>query len=180
MITGRVHMKKASVLLMVVLLVFGLTGCGKEDNPITDDLKQYLEQIALIQSIHDGAVSAYNSYFNNEDISSNDLVVIINDQVVVGFEEYIEKLEAIETTTDEVTDLKIMYADSVKLQYDAMVIISTAIGEKNTEKLSEASTMLSDAANKYDEYKNQLKTLAEDNNISLMNSSETRVDTSEE
>ncbi len=180
MITGRVHMKKASVLLMVVLLVFGLTGCGKEVNPITDDLKNYLEQIVLIQSIHDSAVNAYNSYFNNDDISSNDLVVIIDEQVIVGFEEYIEKLDAIETTTDEVTNLKTMYTDSVKLQYDAMVIVSGAIDEKNTEKLSEASTMLSDATYKYDEYKTQLKKLAEENSISLVNSNETSEGISQE
>lgn len=160
--------KRLFALLLVGVLLVLLTACG-DSNPVTDDLKFYMEDMNEIQSIHTDAIAAYNDYFSNEEATSDQLLKIMNSTVIPGFDDYIEKSGEIKPETEEVKEVKSIYDEYIGLQYDAMNMVAEAIANQDTGKLSEANDALSSANSKYSDYKGKVSVLATDNGISLVN-----------
>ena len=80
---------------------------------------------------------------------------------------YLDELNAIETATDEVADLKELYSLSCQLQYDAMNKVVLAIKEENSDYLTDASEMITQSETYLAQYEQELKALAADNDITV-------------
>jgi hypothetical protein len=89
----------------------------------------------------------------------------------------VDELTAIETTSDEVTELKNLYLQGSQKQLDAMNKVATAITEESTDYLTEADNDITESKSYFTQYESQLKLLAIDCNITINGSFSDDADT---
>lgn len=152
--------------LLLAIMMFCLTGCGKDK--IKDDLYSFLsEELPAVQEKQVEAVNTYNEYFSAEDMDSAQLLTLLNDTILPEYEEYMTELNAIEVSTDEVKTIKEKYVESAQYQYDAMKTVKDAIENADSDKLTEANDLLEKAKTSLNEYNTQVVELAEAHNITI-------------
>lgn len=164
--------KKIYALLMMIMLVLLAAGCGKKEEDKKSDVKSDVlnfvnKELPAIEDKKNTAINIYNSYFENENV---DIRIFLNDMettAIPSMKAYLDELEAIETATDEVNDLKELYSLSCQLQYDAMNKVVLAIKEENSDYLTDASGMITQSETYLAQYEQELKALAADNDITV-------------
>lgn len=164
--------KKIYMLAMIALMAVSVIGCGKskkdDSSKLKNDVLEFVnEELPAIEGDRSTAISIYNSYFETEKVDIKQFMEDMEANAIPSMQQYIDKLNAIETDTAEVEELKELYALAAQLQYDAMNKVVLAIKEENSDYLSEAQTMISQADTYYGEYKAKLQLLAVDNDIKI-------------
>ena len=80
-------------------------------------------------------------------------------------EKCITTISGLETATDEVKALKDTYLQSVQKEYEAMKMVVSAIDGENADYLTQADTLISEAASLMNDYQTQLQTIANEQGI---------------
>lgn len=165
---------KKNLFAVILTLVFACVavGCGKKEDDtktkIQKDVVTFVnESLPAISADRDLAISIYNTYFTAENIDLQSFLGDLQETAIPGMESYIANLTAIETQTDEVAGLKELYLQCAQKQCDAMKMVASAIEEENPEFLTQAETMIKEAASYMNQYESELRLLAMDNDITI-------------
>jgi hypothetical protein len=177
--------KKIYMAVIGLSLVAGLAGCGKksadESDPyaaIRDEVVSFVnEDLAAISSERDEAVAVYNNYFTSDNKEPEVFLETLNNDAIPKMQSFVDELTAIETTSDEVTELKNLYLQGSQKQLDAMNKVATAITEESTDYLTEADNDITESKSYFTQYESQLKLLAIDCNITINGSFSDDADT---
>ena len=171
--------KRIVVSLSIVSLFACLTACGAQADPVKEDLYSYLSQMEEIQPVQQEAINTYNTYVNDPESDSQELLDAMNDTIIPSYQTYIDQLNAITPETEEVQAVKQVCVDGANKQYEALNKVVEAIEACDTNMLAEADTLIAESESIFSDYENQLSTLAAEHEISLV-SSRTGADSSEE
>ena len=166
--------KKAYIAILTLALACTFAACGKKDDKTEDttvsvkeDVVEFVnEELPTIKADHDSAIATYNAYFaegNQQAIA--EYKTTLQDNAIPTMESCISKIEAIEVATDEVTDLKNTYLHSVQKEYEAMKMVVSAIDGENPDYLTQADSLISEAATLMGEYQTKLQTIANEQGI---------------
>jgi hypothetical protein len=171
----KAFMKNVCFVATGLLLVMGLAGCGskseEEDDPyaeLRDEVVTFVnEKLASISSERDEAVAVYNEYFTSDNKEPEAFLATLNNDAIPKMQNFVDELNAIETTSEEVTNLKNLYLQGSQKQLDAMNKVAAAITEENTDYLTEADNDITDSKSFFTQYESQLKLIAIDCNITI-------------
>ena len=100
-------------------------------------------------------------------LKTKNLSFSLNTKALPGMEEYITELSAIEVATSEVSNLKDLYLQSSRKQYEAMVLVVSAIEGENPNYLSQADSLIAESEALLIQFDSQLKLLSSENNITI-------------
>jgi len=180
--------------LIFLLLCFVLTGCGSKEEATTgaagdtsastegqggtsstDAMSLQDEIINLVGTElpriapeRDEAVALFNAYFaEGSDKNSETWMKTLQDEALPKYDAYLQKLNAIETVHQDVTDLKKLYVESADLQRAAIEDVINAIKNADTSLLDYARTKVEDSEKKLAEYEDKLRGMCSANNINL-------------
>ena len=181
--------------LIFLLLCFVLTGCGSKEegttgaagdtsantegqgstSSSTDAMSLQDEIINLVGTElpriapeRDEAVALFNAYFSEgSDKNSETWMKTLQDEALPKYDAYLQKLNAIETVHQDVTDLKKLYVESADLQRAAIEDVINAIKNTDTSLLDYARTKVEDSEKKLAEYEDKLRGMCSANNINL-------------
>lgn len=163
--------KKLYMMALVVVLAVLATGCGKKDSKkdvLRNDIVEFVnEELPAIQADRDNAIDIYNSYFTAENADMDKFLADLKDNALTDMETYIANLSAIEVSTDEVAELKELYLQSSRKQYEAMKLVISAIEGEKPEYLTQADGLIEESRSLLIQYESQLKLLAVDNGITI-------------
>lgn len=154
-------------------LIAGLAGCGKNKEEdatakLRDEVVTFVnEDLASISAERDEAVAVYNNYFTSDNKEPDVFLDSLNNDAIPKMQSFIDDLNAIETESDEVTNLKNLYLQGSQKQLDAMNKVAQAITEENTDYLSEADDDIAESKSYFTQYESALKLLAIDCNITI-------------
>ena len=167
---------KKKVYMAVLTLAFAglLTGCGKktEENTdtgvsIKDDVVEFVNvELPAAKTGHDNAIAIYNAYF--ADTGSQDLDTFktsLQDTAIPEMENYITTISNIDVATDEVKALKDSYLQSVQKECEAMKMVVSAIDGENADYLTQADSLIAEAATLRSDYQTKLQTIANEQGI---------------
>lgn len=165
--------------ILAITLLFSITAafcaCGKEspaeettENLVKKDVVEFVAQeLPAIKEQRDSAIGIYNSYFSTENADVEAFKESLKNDAIPGMEKYLEELNAIETSTDPVTELKGIYCQSAQRQYDAMKMVLSALEGENADYLTQAQNLVSESEEFMKQYKDKLSSIAKDNDITL-------------
>jgi len=180
--------KKIAALALGLLLCAGLTACGTESEDTgsagsgsavtaTTEAGPTLQQeiisfvgdsLPSISGDRDRAVQLYNEYFSvGGEKDSDKWMTTLSQEALPKYDTYLGNLKALKTTNPEVESLKKLYLESAELQRDAIQLVVDAITNADSTILDQAQKKVDDSKVKLEEFNTQLKTLCEQNNITL-------------
>lgn len=167
--------KRISLFILAATLLFVVAGCGKKSDKgndasskIKEDVIEFVnEELPGIDGKRQKAVDIYNSYFNDKNIKIDKFLTDLENTAVPEMTAYIDALNKIEISTDEVKELRDLYALGAQFQLDAMNKVIIAIKEENPDYLSEAKEMIKQSQTYFGEYQAALQLLAVDNDIKI-------------
>lgn len=162
--------KKAYIALITLALVGLVSGCGKkkeETVSVKSDVVEFVnEELPTAKTDHDSAIGIYNAYFaDGADQDLDAFKASLQDTAIPTMEKCIKTISAIEVETDEVKALKDSYLQSVQKEYEAMKMVVSAIDGQNADYLTQADTLISEAATLMNDYQTKLQTLADEQGI---------------
>lgn len=165
--------KKLYIIGVTAALACALAGCGKKDTTadagasVKDDVIEFVNvELPTAKADHDSAIATYNAYF--ADGSNQDLATYkdaLQNTAIPTMEKCITTISGLETETDEVKALKDTYLQSVQKEYEAMKMVVSAIDGENADYLTQADTLISEAASLMNDYQTQLQTIANEQGI---------------
>ena len=181
--------------LIFLLLCFVLTGCGSKEESSTgaagdtsantesqgstsgsteamslqDEILNLVgKELPGIAAERDEAVALFNAYFaEGSDKNSETWMKTLQDEALPKYDAYLQKLNAIQTVHQDVTDLKKLYVESADLQRAAIEDVINAIKNADTSLLDYARTKVEDSEKKLAEYEEKLRGMCSANNINL-------------
>ena len=166
--------KKIIAITMMLSMSAALCSCGKEqsqettttENLVKKDVIEFVStELPSIKAKRDSAIGIYNSYFANDNADVDAFVVSLKNDAIPGMEQYLKDLNAIETETDDVTQLKALYAQSAQRQYDAMKMVLSALEGDNADYLTQAENLVSESNELMKQYNDMLNSVASENGI---------------
>ncbi|MBQ9608960.1 MAG: hypothetical protein IJV15_05890 [Lachnospiraceae bacterium] len=170
-------MKKFYIMIMTMCMVFSLAACGKskeekekEDSnaAVKADVIEFVnKELPAIESDRNTAVSIYNSYFTTDDVKLEQFSSDLQNTAIPTMETYMNNLNSIEVSTDEVKALKDLYVQSAQKQLDAMNKVADSINEEEPDYLATANTLIAESESLLLQYQTQLRTLALDTGITI-------------
>lgn len=165
--------KKLYIIGVTAALACALAGCGKKDTTadagasVKDDVIEFVNvELPTAKADHDSAIATYNAYF--ADGSNQDLATYkdaLQNTAIPTMEKCITTISGLETETDEVKALKDTYLQSVQKEYEAMKMVVSAIDGENADYLTQADSLISEAASLMNDYQTQLQTIANEQGI---------------
>lgn len=164
----RCTSKKLAVTVVLAGIMLCMAACGKKD-AVKDDLYSYLTEMAEVQELQKTAINEYNNCVGSPEADSQQLLAALNDSIIPTYEEYITKLNAVAPETEEVQSVKAACVDGANKQMDALNKVKEAIEACDTDMLSEADALISEAEGLFDAYETQLEALASEHEITLVN-----------
>lgn len=165
--------KKIYIVALAMALSCTAFGCGKKDSgdpykAIRADLTEFVnEEITAIAPEREDAIGIYNSYFDEEKPDNAAMLSKLKETALPEMKSYIDKLNAIEVSTPEVEELRMLYVNAAQAQYDAMELVAKALEEENPDYLTEAKTKLDEFKSNITQYESKLKLLAADASITI-------------
>lgn len=167
--------RKIYTICMAAAIMAAMTGCGSNNKDgaegvtVKEDFVEFVgTEIPEAETKETEAMTAYNAYFaEGTAIDTEALLTDLNDNIIPKYEEFLADVDAIETSTDEVGNLKDMYYDAMNTQYQALQKVQSALTDKSEDAQSEAQTLLTSASEKYTQYNDAVYALAEQENITL-------------
>jgi hypothetical protein len=191
MIRRIMTMKKKIYGVLLTLAFAGLiTGCGKseeepqseaETSPVKDEIVSFVnDDLASIQSDRNDAVEIYNSYFSQDKVDLDKFKSDLEDTAIPKMKDYVDSLSLIEPESDEVKNLKELYYMGAELQYEAMVMVSSALDTENPEFLTQANELISQSESYITQYESQLRLLTVDYDIDVNGTFTSAADSSQD
>ena len=110
--------------------------------------------------------SIYNAYFTGS--SDQDLDAFktsLQDTAIPAMENCITTISNIEVATDEVKALKDSYLQSVQKECEAMKMVVSAIDGENADYLTQADSLIAEAATLRSDYQTKLQAIANEQGI---------------
>ena len=174
--------KRAILLLTVVCVLLSVCACGKKkeetteaektENPVIADCASFVnEKLPAISKDRDEAVALYNEGFTGDSVDPQKVLSSLKNTAIPKMEIYINALSAIETTTDEVTQLKDCYLRSAQKQYEAMKMVVSAIEGENSDYLMQADNLISEADKLLAEFDTKLADIVKANGMVMKSTS---------
>lgn len=184
--------RKIIALALGMALSFGATACGSEapatGSPATPQtstveagptLQQEIltfvgDSLPSIAGDRDRAVLLYNDYFTaaGNEKDSDKWMGTLSQEALPKYDTYLSNLKALKTVNPEVGSLKELYLASAQLQRDAIQLVVDAIKNADSTILDQAQKKVDESKAKLQEYNDMLKTLCEQNSITLEGISE--------
>ncbi len=166
-------MKKTYIAVLTLVLACALAGCGKKEEAEdqakdvkTDVIEFVNEELPAAKTERDSAIATYNAYFaEGSEQDLNAFKASLHDSAIPAMENCIAAINAIEVDTDEVSDLKNVYLQSVQKEYEAMKMVESAIDGQNADYLTQADGLISEAATLMSDYQTKLQTIANEQGI---------------
>lgn len=165
--------KRLYIIGVTAALACAMVGCGKKETTedtgvsVRDDVIEFVNvELPAAKADHDSAIAAYNAYF--ADGSNQDLAAYkdtLQNTAIPTMENCITTISGLETATDEVKTLKDTYLQSVQKEYEAMKMVVSAIDGENADYLTQADSLISEAASLMNDYQTQLQTIANEQGI---------------
>ena len=168
----RKTMKKRVYIAVVTLALASLfAGCGKKSADaavsVKDDVVEFVnEELPAAKADHDNAIGIYNAYFTGS--SDQDLDAFktsLQDTAIPAMENCITTISNIEVATDEVKALKDSYLQSVQKECEAMKMVVSAIDGENADYLTQADSLIAEAATLRSDYQTKLQAIANEQGI---------------
>ncbi|MFO1443664.1 hypothetical protein KDN24_10660 [Bacillus sp. Bva_UNVM-123] len=156
-------MKKTLISIFFALIL--LTACG---NPIKDDLLSYInDDFTPLAYLELETMNAFDSVTGANYTDDETTYYTLIDEVVPKYSEFIDKLEAIMPDTNEVSKLHEQYIDAANLQHSAFLTILDALEKGDPGLITEANEKLDEARKRIRAYEQNLKKLANENNVEI-------------
>ena len=171
--------KRLLALLLTALMAFAIIGCGKEEEKTEAEktglsspeeiVKLVNEDLPGIAAERDSAVKIYNDYFESgADIDSETWKNQLENEALVSYDAYLEKLSALTYTNADVQNLKDLYEKSANSQRAAIQCVVDAINAVDSTKLADAQQNIEDSKTYLGMYQDELKKLCETYNITIV------------
>lgn len=170
--TEGYFMKTAKKKVLAFALLIGtmicLGACGKKDE-VKDDLVTYVNDMTEAQKLQQEAIDTYNSYVNDPEMDSQELLTALTDTIIPKYSEYLDAINALAPATTEVTDVKLACVEGANKQYAALTKVKEAIEACDSDMLTEADSLIQESVQLFQDYETQLNTLAEEHEVMLIN-----------
>lgn len=170
--TEGYFMKTAKKKVLAFALLIGtmicLGACGKNDE-VKDDLVTYINDMTEAQKLQQEAIDTYNSYVNDPEMDSQELLTALTDTIIPKYSEYLDAINALAPATTEVTDVKLACVEGANKQYAALAKVKEAIEACDSDMLTEADSLIQESVQLFQDYETQLNTLAEEHEVTLIN-----------
>ena len=165
-------MKKRVYIAAATLALAGLfAGCGKKSADaavsVKDDVVEFVnEELPAAKSDHDSAIAIYNAYFaDGGDQDLETFKTSLESTAIPTMENCITTISNIEVATDEVKALKDSYLQSVQKECEAMKMVVSAIDGENADYLTQADTLIGEAATLMSDYQTKLQAISNEQGI---------------
>lgn len=172
--------RKLLITMMAVVLAFSCTACGdkKEDTQGTEAKAEISVKEEFVQFVGTDIPKAdakeaeimnkFNSYFaEGSTIDADALLKDLSENIIPQYKAFLDEVQAIEVTTDDIKALKDKYITAMTNQYDALTKMETAMKDKNKDVQAEAEKLLEDAHTNYAAYCDAVSDIAKRENITL-------------
>ena len=164
-----VHIKNISAqkILLLVFLFFSLSSCS---NQISDDLLDYVNK--YLPEVADKEAKALDSYASVQGDNYTDdetMYYTIQNEVIPVYRKFIDELEPIseKLKTPEVKALHEKYIEAANTQFNAFMLILSALENQDYNQMMEANQKLDKGRKLLREYRTELKKLCAENNVDL-------------
>ncbi len=182
-------MKKILALVLSLAMVLSFAGCGKKDEGETSTEEGAVavqEEIVQLVNVdlpgladkRDSAVAIYNDYFS--DSASKDSETWKNqleNEALASYNEYLESLNNLNYENAEVINLRDLFIKSSESQRDAIQYVVNAISDVSTDNLDLAQESIKDSETYMKMYQEELKSLCEKYNITMIGEFNTSTET---
>ena len=156
--------------IVSVGMLAGFTACGAKSDPVKDDLYNYLNEMETIQTVQQQAINDYNSYVNDKESDSQELLTALESNIIPNYENYISQLNALAPVTEEVQNVKAVCVNGANKQLEALNKVVEAIKACDTNMLTEADILIGESESIFADYEKQLSDLAAQHEIALVSS----------
>lgn len=160
--------KKVLAFALLIGMMICLGACGKKDE-VKDDLVTYVNDMTEAQKLQQEAIDTYNSYVNDPEMDSQELLTALTDTIIPKYSEYLDAINALAPATTEVTDVKLACVEGANKQYAALTKVKEAIEACDSDMLTEADSLIQESVQLFQDYETQLNTLAEEHEVTLIN-----------
>lgn len=153
------------VVLSISLSLF-LISCGSTEKQ--DALLKYLnEDLQAAEEYENIVVTTYDSLTGDNYTDDYTLYSQLKTTILPNSLKLIDSVESIECNFDELRNVHELYLNALNKQYQAFTIMLSALENQDYSQVAEANELLSQARKGVRDYTSELKTLCENNNVSL-------------
>lgn len=147
------------LILTGLFIVFLLIGCT---SPVKDDLFNYVNmELPSIIPMEEEALSEYENVISKNDYTYEELYETLKEKIIPTYSNFVQSLEGISPTTDEVKEVHVYYIKGAKKQLEALIILKEGLEEKDENKINTVNNLIKES----EEYMNTFTTMI----ISLAN-----------
>ena len=184
--------KRLLAFMMAAVLAFAVTACGEPkdvENPteaasgesevtVGSEVEKFINvDLPSISADREKAVSLYNDYFKNPgSLDSEEWLRALKNDGLYYFDQYLENLNKFEYTTAEVKSLQSTYLQSAQYQRDAIGYVVSGIEEADDTMFDKAEESIAQSETYFSTYEDLLKTVCQDNNITINGAISTSTD----
>ena len=159
------NLKIVSIFIVLVLAFTMLAACG---DPITDDLKSYInDKVPAIQTLDTKATDAYNAVAGNNYKDDATMLAAINDTVIPASNSALEAAKKVTPATKEVSALNDQYIAALTSYNSGYLTLKDALTNQDASKADQAKKLLATADTQSADYVAATKALAKDHNLTI-------------
>lgn len=163
-------MLKRYLLCTGVLVFFTLLllGCGQD--PVQAELLDYLNnRLPALDAIESKIISDYDSVTGPNYTNDEETYAVLTEKVIPDYRGFIIKLEEMQLQTQELEELHDLYIVATNKQYNAIVQITAALENQDTNLVVAANEKLSEGRKGIRDFHSKLQALAAKHNIEIQN-----------
>ncbi|WP_413304149.1 hypothetical protein AA0X95_00370 [Bacillus sp. 1P10SD] len=159
-------MKKGLLALILLPLIFLLSGCGGD--PVHDDLLNYVnKEMKEAGKLESAAVSAYEGVSGANYTDDQTMYDALTKDIIPNYNEFIKELDSVNIETEELQDIHEIYIEGADIQFKAFTTIKQALEEQDPALIQQANDMLADARKHIRDYQNKLDKLAKEHDVKI-------------
>ncbi|WP_137790909.1 hypothetical protein [Bacillus sp. E(2018)] len=160
------NLVKRFALANMLMFIFILSGCS--DDPVQEDLLHYVnEEMPDLADEETKVVGKYEAVTGVNYTDDYTLYDALKLEIIPEYNAFIQKLEAVETKTDELRKLHEDFIEATNLQASAFLLIVTAIENQDSSTINEANEKLNTARKMMRDYQNDVEKLAKKHDVKL-------------
>lgn len=164
-------MKKTLLLLVFVIMAVALVACGANtngDKSVHDDLLNYGNvELKKLTSLETSVGQTYESVSGENYSDDSTMLAALEDKIIPESEELVEAAENLDIESKEVQDVHDIYISATRDQHQSFETMVEALKNQNPDQITEANEKMDSARSKSADYLDELKSLAEENNVNF-------------
>jgi hypothetical protein len=142
-----------------------LSGCG---DPVQDELLDYVnEKMPALADEETEIVGKYAAVTGMNYTADQTLYDVLKEEIIPEYNAFINDLEAVEISTDELRKIHEDYIEATNIQASAFLLIVTAIENQDSGMINEANEKLNTARKMMRDYKTEVEKLAKEHDVNL-------------